>query len=270
MYVGERCVRSLLITTEHNDTEVVMDYQKAAEALTLNDAAFLLRMTDAAKRTIVTTMLVHGYTVKHHCTGNPWHSQVVGIDGGIFEGDVDRMGDTWFMLTVQSYEGLGKYLDLSEGDYKVRDKYRIHFWMDRDGDCFWRGWYCNDEIHLGRMDEAIEKLLSIYEWYFADTTYDEDKPFTPTHVRTIMMDGKPLHYFHMPMIGKLPDIFGHCDTNYEVRDVLKRQAIYGMDDVDDTESQAVIVNFRSHRDGCKFIGRLNEFVSMRRLLERCM
>lgn len=62
------------------------------------------------------------------------------------------------------------------------------------------------------------------------------------------------------MCSVVPEVFGNCDSNYEVEDMLRKHKVIRQANKTDTESCALVVNFSSRRTAENFIKRLNIFL----------
>lgn len=94
------------------------------------------------------------------------------------------------------------------------------------------------------------------------------KQFKTTSIH-YMEDGGPYRwYFTCAMVSTCSPIFDDCEDNYAVEDKLRRAGVIAEDDVSDSESCQMFVNFRSQAQAVAFIGRLNEYLQKKATMMR--
>lgn len=74
------------------------------------------------------------------------------------------------------------------------------------------------------------------------------------------LDGRHHFWFEAAMVSTFPGIFDHCGDNYEVEDVLRKAGVIHKKNQTDTESCALVINFKSRKSAEKFIERLNKWL----------
>jgi signal transduction histidine kinase len=71
---------------------------------------------------------------------------------------------------------------------------------------------------------------------------------------------KSLWYFDCAMNTSCPEVFGHCEDNYEVEQILRKAKVLTAKSSVDTESCALVVNFSTKNAATAFISRLNKYI----------
>jgi hypothetical protein len=67
-------------------------------------------------------------------------------------------------------------------------------------------------------------------------------------------------WFECAMISTCHPVFDACSDNHDVEQVLRKARVIGRHDQTDTESCALVVNFRTVSQGRAFIRRLNKYL----------
>ena len=67
-------------------------------------------------------------------------------------------------------------------------------------------------------------------------------------------------FFHN-MCKECPEVFGECENNYDVSEILAKHGVVGTDDSEDSECDNFCVYFNSEENAKKFIERLNSYIS---------
>lgn len=68
-------------------------------------------------------------------------------------------------------------------------------------------------------------------------------------------------WFDCAMISTCRPIFDACFDNHDVEQVLRKAGVIGRHDQTDTESCALVVNFRTVSEGHAFVRRLNRYLA---------
>lgn len=84
------------------------------------------------------------------------------------------------------------------------------------------------------------------------TQFEEFDEFSPT------VDGRP--WFEAAMILTCRPLFDDCDSNYEVEQKLKQAKVILPNNLCDSESCALVVNFASLKSANAFVKRLNAYL----------
>jgi hypothetical protein len=96
-----------------------------------------------------------------------------------------------------------------------------------------------------------------------DTQTTKTKQFGYLSVNDMQYDGKKVFWFECAMVSACAPLFDHCDSNYEVEDLLRKAKVLHKRNQTDSESCALVVNFSSEKSAQKFIDRLNAFLVKR-------
>ena len=77
------------------------------------------------------------------------------------------------------------------------------------------------------------------------------------------LSGESHHWFDCSMISTCAPAFDDCDSNHDVEDILKRAKVIHPKNLTDSESCALVIEFKSKKSGEKFIDRLNTYLKLR-------